>query len=462
MNKPSIFLGSLALLLIALSFLLWEWASIILIFISFSLILLALDLRKDGYGFIVFVLAVAVRQIASLVNVYYMILIGADMDAAGFHSLASDMSRSIQPTWFAEFGSMDIGSGSYIKFLATFYQLFGDSKLLGQALSIIAYTVSLLVVLRLISELNIKQWQTELIALYGLLPSVIVFTSLTMRESYQIFCFILAIYGTIRLRKKVSPIPIINIITGAVGLILLHNGLVVYALFLTCFNLFWGFGISGWKKGNQNIFVKIFGIILISGAFTAWGFLASDLGNASKALMSGEGANYAGTYREKTTTSSDRATYGATLDTSSISAFIPSVPWVFALYMFAPFPWQINNTVDIYAALEGVLRLILIYHGLATWYRAHGERRSQWGYLLGCFFSLEFLWAIGTANWGTAIRHHVVAYSILVIVGGPGLIKSIQRFVNKRRRRYKLQNPIIRRRFTQRHLPSSVTRLLKN
>lgn len=435
MNKPVIaILGVFVLIFLLGSFLLQEWASVIVILISFGLMFLSLNGKKQGYFLSVFFLAIAIRQVASLVNVYYMLLIGADMDAVGFHSIASSMSRSIQPDWFTEFGNMDVGSSSYIKFLSIFYQIFGDSKLLGQGLSIIAYTVSCLLFLKFIEETRIKQWTTGLISLYGLLPSVIIFTSITMRESYQMLFFLLTAYGTIRLRRKISSLSICYIIVGAIGLILLHNGLVVYALFLTCFNLFWGFGLSEWKKQNHNIFAKIFGILLISGAFAVWGYLASDLGSASKALMSGEGATYAGGYREKSTSSSDRATYGTTLDTSSAGAFFPSAALVFMLYMFAPFPWQLNSSVDIYAALEGILRMLLIYYAVITWHRARGERRSQWGYLLICFFSLEFLWAMGTANWGTAIRHHLVAYSILVIIGGPGLIKSVNKRIFKIRR----------------------------
>lgn len=438
MNKSVIaILVAFILFFILGSVLLQEWASMIVILISFGLIFLALNRQKQGYFLSIFFLAIAIRQIASLVNVYYMLLIGADMDAVGFHSMASSMSRSIQPGWFTEFGNMDVGSSTYVKFLSIFYQAFGDSKLLGQGLSIIAYTVSCLLLLQFIEEIRIKQWATGLISLYGLLPSVIIFTSITMRESYQMLCFLLTIYGTIRLRKQISPISIGYIILGATGLIMLHNGLVVYALFLTCFNLLWGFSLSGWKKQNHNVFAKIFGIVLISGALAAWGYLASDLGGASKALMSGESATYAGGYRDKSSSSSDRATYGATLDTSSAGAFLPSAALVFILYMFAPFPWQISSSVDIYAALEGILRMLLIYYAVVTWYRARGERRSQWGYLLICFFSLEFLWAMGTANWGTAIRHHLVAYGVLVIIGGPGLIRSVTRRVSGIGRRFR-------------------------
>ena len=35
---------------------------------------------------------------------------------------------------------------------------------------------------------------------------------------------------------------------------------------------------------------------------------------------------------------------------------------------------------------------------------------------------MEFMWAMGTVNWGTATRHHLVGYSVIVLLGAPGLI----------------------------------------
>ena len=31
------------------------------------------------------------------------------------------------------------------------------------------------------------------------------------------------------------------------------------------------------------------------------------------------------------------------------------------------------------------------------------------------WFSIELIWSIGTINWGTAFRHHTVAYGLLVL-----------------------------------------------
>jgi hypothetical protein len=419
-----------------------EWISLCLSYISFGIVIFSRDMSSDLKLCSFVILAILVRHLASLINFYYFILIGADMDAVGFHNNASIMASSIQPAWFGEFGTLEAGSKVYVEYLAFFYRIFGDSKLIGQTLSIVAFSFSFLVLIKITKRLRLTRYGVGLSILYGLLPSVIIFTSITLREAYQMLFFLMSIYFALWLRKKATLPTMIMSIIGAAGLAVLHNGLLVYAIFLVCLSFFWGLGFSLTNWGKKNPVTKLVGVLLIIGIVSAWATYASDMGGASRALMSGEGGDYAGIYREHTGT--DRSTYGGKLDTSSIVTFIPSAALVSAFYMFAPFPWQISSAADVYGALEGYLRLILMYYGLKTWYRSRGERRSQWGYLLICFFSLEFLWAMGTSNWGTATRHHLIAYGVLVIVGGPGLLRFLERLSSRvlRGRRIKTRRRI--------------------
>lgn len=430
MSLRKIELLLLAVLIIAtlpLGLFLTDWAGLLLVYVSVSVLFLDSQVNKNWKLLLLMFVVLVARHVASLINVYYATLIGADMDAASFHDIAVVMAHSIQPTWFGEFGNMEAGSSTYTRFLSFFYRLFGESKFLGQELSILAYTCSLLTMVKLMRRLEIAKWRMGLVVMYGLLPSIVIFTSITMREAFQLLAFLLIIYWGVALREKASFSKAICVVLAGVGLGILHNGLVIYALFLVCFTFLWGLRFSFRGQQGKNLVLKLVGIVLLAGLLMAWFTVANDVGGAARALVAGEGTDYAGGYREKLS-DVDRASYGGRLDTSSVTAFIPSAAWVFTLYMLAPFPWQMTSPVDFYAAGEGYLRLILMYQAFATWYRSRGERRSQWGFLIGCFFSLEFLWAMGTSNWGTAIRHHIVAYGVLVVLGGPGILRFFQRF----------------------------------
>jgi hypothetical protein len=428
MNRFEIsIIAFLLVLVMPLSFLTTEWVAVCLIYISFAVIWLNKDIRKDWRLLGIVLLTLSSRELASIINVYYATLQGADMDAIKFQDTAVSMAHSIQPSWYGEFGGLEMATNMYARFLSLFYRAFGDSLLLGQGLSILAYAITCLLVVKLAKELRLSKWSTGLVVLLGFLPSTIIFTSITMREPYQMLFFLMVLYFAIGVRKKPTLLKMTLLVISGVVLAYLHNGLILYAVFLVCLSIFWGLGFSirQWKRNSLGR--QLIGFALLIGVLFAWISFASNFGGVSRAILTGEGADYVGVYRDKTTGSFDRATYGIKLDTTSITAFVPSAILVFTFYMFAPFPWQINSLVDVYAAGEGVLRLLLIYHSLAIWYRIRGERRSQWGYMLVAYFSIEFLWAAGTANWGTAIRHHVVAYPILIILCGAGLIRSVLR-----------------------------------
>jgi hypothetical protein len=127
-------------------------------------------------------------------------------------------------------------------------------------------------------------------------------------------------------------------------------------------------------------------------------------------------------YRLAAATIHGRATYGVMLDTSSVLELVKTIPMIFAQYMFAPFPWQIENVVDFHAMLESMLRFVLLFFAVSSWCRSSGEVRSYYNYLLIMFLGMELVWAMGTINWGTATRHHVPGYSVIVLLGVPGLI----------------------------------------
>ena len=117
-----------------------------------------------------------------------------------------------------------------------------------------------------------------------------------------------------------------------------------------------------------------------------------------------------------------RTNFSFILDTSSMLGIVTTVPMVFVEYMFAPFPWQVENVKDVYALLESMLRFVLLFFAVFSWRRSSGEVRSYYGFLLIIFFGMELVWALGTINWGTAIRHHMPGHSVIVLLGVPGLI----------------------------------------
>jgi hypothetical protein len=151
---------------------------------------------------------------------------------------------------------------------------------------------------------------------------------------------------------------------------------------------------------------------------------------ALASIFSGRGLKYAVDYRTRLMfemAPDSRANYGIMLDTSSLGSLIKTTSLAYIYYLFAPFPWQVTNWFDVYALADSFFRFILILIGIFFWYRADGMKRRIWGLLLVIYFSMTFLWAMGTVNYGTSIRHHLLTNWIIVLLGGSGLIEIIVR-----------------------------------
>ena len=149
-----------------------------------------------------------------------------------------------------------------------------------------------------------------------------------------------------------------------------------------------------------------------------------------KSVFSGKGLKYVTDYRTRLMFEKSpdaRANYGIMLDMSSLGSLIKTTSLVYLYYLFAPFPWQITNGLDIYAFTESLMRFLLILISIIFWYRAEGGKRRIRGLLLIIYFSMTLLWAMGTVNYGTSIRHHLLSNWIIVILGGSGLIEIIVR-----------------------------------
>jgi hypothetical protein len=429
MKWNELILITLAVLLtLPVAFFLDDWAGIFLIYLSFGLLFVPAELRHDKRAWAACAVMLLVRHAVSVTNAYVTTVYGAGEDAVGFHQDGQMMADSRQPSWFAEFGAFEIGAKLYAQFLGLVYSVFGDSLLVGQGLSVLTFLLTCIVLLKLATHLGLSEWRFSFVILYGLLPASVAFGSVTMREPYQMLFFTLSLYCAIKFRSRPSLSVLLVLAASSVCLSLLHNGLLPYTLFLICFSLLWGLGLGFKNWTRQRLALQIVSLILIGGVFAAWISMASNIGvgagAASRAMISGQGAEYAETYRARADNEA-RAAYDVSLNVSSPLGFVSTAPLVFIYYMFAPFPWQVGNMLDVYAILESLLRLLLICYALAAWWQATGLRRSQYGYLLIMFFSLELLWSLGTANWGTAIRHHLVAYGVLLVMGGPGLISRV-------------------------------------
>jgi len=231
---------------------------------------------------------------------------------------------------------------------------------------------------------------------------------------------LLSVYWAIRLQKRPGILVLSFLLMSVICLAVLHVGLFWYALYLILVSLCWG--ILGHKRKVSWTLPLRF---LLAGSLVACIIvLAQKMGWYVSVENVLDGAD---NFRQNASTIDGRTTYGIMLDTSSVLGLVKTIPVVIVYYMFAPFPWQVENVVDIHALLESMLRFVLLLFAVFSWRRSSGEVRSYYSFLFIVVLGLELMWALGSINWGTAIRHHVPGYSVIVLLGAPGLILIMQK-----------------------------------
>ena len=390
-----------------------DCAGWLLVIFSFCVVLMWKHIRSDTKLVCAIWLCLVLHHFVTFLNAYVSPVIGAGADALSFHKAAVEVSLLDNHMW--NYASFSNGDAVYTDCLGLFYRFIGSSIFSGAELSVLAFVLSCVVLVKLVDLLDLRRFRVGIILLFGLLPSMAIFTSVTLRESWQALFFLLTIYWAIRLHKRPGILIVSFLLMSVICLSVLHASLLCYAIYLIIISTYWG--VLSRKK-------KVRWLWPVSFVFTGL-LVACAIVFAQKMgwYMSVEGAfERAAMFRHAAATIQGRTTYGIMLDTSSVLGLVKTIPTVFVYYMFAPFPWQVKNVLDIHALLESMLRFALLLSALFSWRRSSGEVRSYYSFLFIVVLGLELVWALGTINWGTGMRHHVPGYGVIVLLGAPGLI----------------------------------------
>lgn len=413
-----------------------DWSGWLLIFISFFIVYKFWKIKKDKNLTLAISFMLLLHHFIAIINTYFFTFPGAESDPANFHRDAIVWATSGK--WI-----FSVGAHFYEQLLGIFYRIFGPSQLFGEELSILVFLLSCFVLVKIIELLDISKYTKYtvlLLLIYGLLPTNLIFCSITLREPYQILFLMLTVYWGLRFHIKSTKKAMIFCLFSALIMGLFHRALILYALFLVPVLFLWfpqqifSSLSNRWRSSKWRLITVSLVLVLIIGIF-----IIGDLSNIKglgtvKSFLSGKGLEYVVEYRIRLLNPQplylltfeeaprSRADYGILLDTSSLGSLIRTTSLVFLYYLFAPFPWRVSNWLDLYALAESFLRFILIAFSIISWYWTDGIQRRIRGLLLVIYLSMTFLWAMGTVNYGTSIRHHILTNWIIIILGGQVLI----------------------------------------
>jgi len=358
-------------------------------------------------------------------------------DAAGFHKYASDYSKMLNQEetvfMYEDVITEDKRSGiGYFKMLGVLYFLTKDTRTIGNIFSVIAWLASALVLVRIMRLLLIhRSNQIKGMMVYALLPSSIFYTSLTLREVFQLLLVNLLILSALKIYIHRSKFHWFALLCFAWGLSTLHIGLFVFGILLVL-------GLGGitllFQRKNISLVkvIILFPAILILGLFVIKKTFLADLMPAydnsllqmyaSQRLTSAAGGgrtNYVEFYlmddQERNSLNWKKFDHLKGLPPASNYDIILQAVVSFYQYMFEPVPWKISVHYDWVILIENLLRLWLVWQTVKGLHRMPANNRKPTLFIFVAYLVLESLWALGTVTWGTASRHHIPAFGMLVV-----------------------------------------------
>lgn len=343
------------------------------------------------------VLCFLILEAFAFVNAYVVDLKAASIDSNRFQDNAAIWARS---------GKLEFVTDSefFFQFLGIIFRFFGESEFVATQFGILAVMISLWFIAKIMHELDAK-YAPFVIALVALWPSSLTRVTTTMREPYLILFLVLIVYFLIRYWKTANSNFYVKAMAWAIFSALFHKGYAVLLVGLLAFGFLYNPSRKTSSGAGGKLTLKLMvvvGFILIVIQFQD--AMLNVKGLRPVVSLVTNDTEYMNRIVEYKSNRDFRTTYDAPMEFDSAGAFVTTAPKAYVYYMFAPFPWMVSTGIDVFAFVEGMIRMIAIFLVFLL------IRKKNKSLLLPCFVvvtMLTFVWAAGTANYGTASRHHI-------------------------------------------------------
>jgi hypothetical protein len=364
---------------------------------------------------------------------------GADGDALAFHYAALDgvYAADLSVGGWAGYWSIE-----YVKLMIFMYKYLWGSIFFPCFINCLAWLVCIVFLKKITEILALpKKTSVSLLAAFAFLPSSILFTSVTLRESFEVFCLVPPIYFLTKAYIKNGAIYI-NLVLMLPFLYvgwLMHSGLIAYtSLFFMLSYLF----LSS-RERSQAPLLKYGVLISAVAVVAAIGFADysktnykiegnADINSEGEADLAEGLADSVGNYQSVLIGKNARTNYAEAGEIDGLTGLILSIPKLLIGYMMAPWPWQMSSLLDVLVVVENWFRLYLFITAVKNFRnkKIDPKIRKLTGFLILVWLILEFAWAMGTTNWGTAVRHHVVGFHLILIAAYAAGVQTKKRSIH--------------------------------
>jgi hypothetical protein len=366
----------LALLIISL----WQGYGNFFILIFFNLVVLSYMLiKKYDIKLIMLVCMQWVLYVIFLIiHQYVHILPGSGNDDLRFEKLANNYYYHYL---FSTNVDLFQNSRAYSQFLAMLYFLGQPHALIPGLVNITVHTLTVLLLYK-ISMLVLNNSNISLITvtLYTLYPIYIFTTVITLREMFIIMFIMLFLYALLKLHLTKNMIYFFITISALLFGSIFHIGLLGLLLVLACY-----FVIAS----NIQLSLRVLLSILFISSFVI--FIATS--NNAKVQSTINTDDHTKSYDLNS-----RADYISVNEANGLQTKAKQITY----FLLKPYPWEVRTLADVIGLFDICVVL------LATLLALHLYKKTKNKCILIVLitvYGMFFTFAIGTYNYGTALRH---------------------------------------------------------
>lgn len=383
------------------------FASIAIVFlVTFFIAIKFKSISKIIFAALIF------RLFIMLIGHYFINLPDSTNDAQGFEWYAWEISKGGFIHSIQSFPGID--SAFYSWFMSIPYSLFGRSILMIQSIGL-CFGIGVVFFGWLISK---KIWDERIAIKVGwvlaLFPSLALYSVLPLREVYNSFFLLVAMFGIVSWTRNYSFKSIIVTVSGFIGAGLFHGALLIGGIVFFIILGFYGFKNFFKSLLNNKIKLNSLAIICFSLsvmiAYFGSNFKVPYLGTFGSLSMSKLQDNI--NVRMK-----GEASYNEWAKINSPIEMIYKVPARTLYFLFSPFSWQVKKTSHLFGVLDGFLYIILISLIFLN-------RKAIWKdpalriilIILTCYI---IMFSLGVSNFGSAVRHRTKFLVELILLAAP-------------------------------------------
>ena len=356
-------------------------------------------------------------------------------DAGRFELKAYDISRSGFLSTLTNFPGFSSFFISWV--IAVLYSLFGQSELMGQSLSLFFGMGSVYLGWLLTKKVWNQRAADKAGWFLALFPTLILYSCLILREAYVVFFLLIALNGIVDWTKTKKFKSLIFVIIGFIGATLYHGGMIFgliiffITIFLKSIKIVYR-SLINLKISLKSLIIPICAIIIATSTL-AGQIVIPKIGNVGS-LTDFDRKSWVILDQIKNV-NKGTAKYPSWAVPDSQSEILFKTPIRMVYFVFSPFLWDIKNFIHLIGLLDSFLYMFLSY--LIFLNRKIILADPALKIILIILFTYILIYAIGSGNFGTSIRHRSKFAVIFILLAAPLLPKFIFYLKNKKIKKVK-------------------------